>query len=233
VRNICNAARALLLADNSPNRMPHSSAWITPWRGPATRAQRSQAFKGGPDNILVDESSQGLEGEHLETTHWEDARHWLSIYSDLLEFKRGLLDQVRRDLARLEPVAQRAAEADLAIVEGQMEGYQKRLDLWTQRVWDLHGLWLDPEGRMIRYKGAEATLTIREFQLLQFLLKHPHRFFTVTEILSQAWAGAALFPEEVRNYVRRVRKILATMQVPCDLVNRPGRGYSLVFREDV
>jgi DNA-binding winged helix-turn-helix (wHTH) protein len=55
----------------------------------------------------------------------------------------------------------------------------------------------------------------------------------VTDILGQAWAGAALFPEEVRNYVRRVRKILATMQIPCDLVNRPGRGYSLEFRADV
>jgi hypothetical protein len=30
--------------------------------------------------------------------------------------------------------------------------------------------------------------------------------------------------DEVRNYVRRLRKILA------DLVNKPGRGYSLVFR---
>jgi len=181
----------------------------------------------------VDEPSPGLEGEHLDTTHWEDARHWLSIYSDLLEFKRGVLGQVRRDLAKLRPDARRGAEADLKIVEDQMAGYQKRLDLWTQRVWDLQGLVLDPEGPKIRYKGAEATLTAREFQLLEFLLKHPHRYFTVAEILSQAWTGATLFPEEVRNYVRRIRKILATMQIPCDLVNRPGRGYSLVFREDL
>ena len=39
-----------------------------------------------------------------------------------------------------------------------------------------------------------------------------------------------LFPEEVRNYVSRVRKILARLEIPCDLVNRPGRGYSLTFR---
>jgi len=181
----------------------------------------------------VDEPSPPLEGEHLETTHWEDARHWISIYSDLLEFKRRLLDQVRRDLSKLQPDAQRAAQVDVEIVEGQMVGYQRRLDLWTQRVWDLHGLVLDPDGRRIRYKGAEATLTIREFQLLQFLLKHPQRYFTVTEILGQAWGGASLFPEEVRNYVQRVRKILAAMGIPCDLVNRPGRGYSLKFRGDV
>jgi hypothetical protein len=32
--------------------------------------------------------------------------------------------------------------------------------------------------------------------------------------------------------VRRVRKILAELEIPCELVNLPGRGYSLVFRID-
>jgi len=182
---------------------------------------------------VSDEPSPALEGEHLETTHWEDAHHWISIYSDLLEFKRGILDQIRRDLAKLTPAAQKAADSDLKIVEDQMIGYQKRLDLWSQRVRELHGLWLDPERRVIRYKDREATLTVREFQLLQLLLNHPHRYFTVTEILSQAWGGAALFPEEVRTYVRRIRKILAAMEIPSDVVNRAGRGYSLTFRGDL
>jgi DNA-binding response OmpR family regulator len=156
----------------------------------------------------------------------------MSIYVDLLDFKRGILDRVKRDLSRLAPVAQRAAEADLKIIESQMDGYQKRLDIWSRRVWDLHGLSLDPAGRIIRYKDGEATLTAREFQLLQFLLDHPRRYFTVNQILSQAWAEPALSPEEVRNYVRRVRKVLVALAIPCDLVNRPGRGYSLEFRVD-
>ncbi len=53
---------------------------------------------------------------------------------------------------------------------------------------------------------------------------------TLIEILGQAWADLALFPEEVRNYVRRLRKILAELEIPAGLVNKPGRGYSLVFR---
>ncbi len=180
----------------------------------------------------MDEISQPLEGEDIRTTHWEDARHWISIYVDLIEFKRGILDQVRRDLTKLAPVGQRAAEDDVVIIESQMNGYQERLDLWYRRVLDLHGLWLDPEGRMVRYKGAEARLSAREFQLLQFLLDHPHRYFTVTQILGEAWGDPNLFPEEVRNYVKRVRKVLATLEIPCDLINRTGRGYSLEFRED-
>jgi DNA-binding winged helix-turn-helix (wHTH) protein len=171
-----------------------------------------------------------LEGEDLKTTHWEDARHWMRIYADLLEFKRGILGRIRRDIANLQPVARKAAEVDLAIIDAQMQGYQLRLDLWYSRVWELQGLWLDPTGRMVRHKGREVPLTKREFQLLEFLLSHPHRFFTTSQILGQAWADPALFPEEVRNYVRRLRKILIALEIPVDLLNKPGRGYSLVLR---
>lgn len=76
---------------------------------------------------------------------------------------------------------------------------------------------------MIRHQGKEVALTKREFQLLQFLLDHPHRYFTTTQIMGQAWADSALFPEEVR-------KILADLAIPVDLVNKLGRGYSLVLR---
>jgi DNA-binding response OmpR family regulator len=181
---------------------------------------------------LTDEASKPLEGEHIETNNWEDARHWMSIYGDLLEFKRGILDRIRIDLAKLSPVARSAAEQDYTLIAAQMDGYQKRLDLWHQRLLELGGLWLEPEGRVIRYQGKEATLTVREFQLLQFLLNHPYRFFTVLEILGEAWAEPTLSPEEVRNYVRRVRKVIAALKIPCDVVNRPGRGYSLEFRGD-
>ena len=156
----------------------------------------------------------------------------MSIYADLLEFKRGILGRVERDIPNLQPQAQKAAAADLQIIEAQMHGYQERLDLWYRRLWDLHGLWLDPAGRMVRHKGRELALTKREFQLLQFLLDHPHRFFTTSQILNQAWVEPALFPEEVRNYVRRLRKILVALDIPVDLVNKPARGYSLVFRSN-
>lgn len=176
--------------------------------------------------------SRPLEGEDISTERWEDARHWMSIYSDLLEFKRGILGRMQRDLPGLHPTAQQAAAVDLQIIETQMLGYQQRLDLWFARIWELQGLQLDPEDRMVRHRGRDVTLTKREFQLLQFLLEHPARYFTTAQILGQAWADPALFPEEVRNYVLRLRRILRELEIPVDLVNKPGRGYSLVFRPD-
>jgi DNA-binding response OmpR family regulator len=182
------------------------------------------------DPVLTAVAAHPLDGEDIGTEHWEDARHWLSIYADLIRFKMGLLARVQRELPKLHPVAQTAAHVDIEIIEGQLHGYQARLDLWYQRVWQLRGLWLEPDGRVLRHQGQEVVLTHREFELLQFLLEHPHRFYTAAQIAGQAWSDAALFPEEVRNYVMRLRKILTRLEIPCDLVNRPGRGYSLIFR---
>ncbi|MEA2647242.1 MAG: Transcriptional regulatory protein terminal [Chloroflexota bacterium] len=179
--------------------------------------------------VVTRPGSIPLDGEDLRTEHWEDARHWLSIYADLLRFKRGILDRVARELRGLPIDAQKAAAADLAIIEDQMEGYLERIDLWYQRLWDLQGLWIDPHDRVIRHGGNEARLTGREQQLLGFLLAHPHRFFTAEQITTHAWSDSALLPDEVRNYIQRVRRILRRLQAPVELVNRPGRGYSLVF----
>ena len=177
-------------------------------------------------------ASRPLEGEDLQTTRWEDARHWMSVYADLLRFKAVLLERVQKDLPKLMPVAQQAASEDILIIELQMLGYQARIDQWYARVWDLHGLWLDPQGRVIRLQGRQVALTKHEFQLLRFLLDHPHRFFTATQILGQAWGDPTLFPEEVRNYIRRLRTLLADFKIPAEIINRRGRGYSLVFRSD-
>ena len=173
---------------------------------------------------------EALEGENLKTTRWEDARHWIGIYADLLDFKVGLIERVKLDMAKLPPVGQKAVAGDVRMIEGQMEGYRSRLELWYRRLWDLHGLWLDPEARVVRHQGKEAEITQREFQLLQYLVDHPHQFRTTSQIVSGAWSDRALSPEEVRNYVRRLRKVLRELDVPADVVNRPSRGYSLVLR---
>lgn len=137
---------------------------------------------------------------------------------------------MERDLAVMNPIARAAASEDLKIIGDQLEGYQARLDLWYRRIWDLRGLWLDRQSHLVSHDGKEAHLTNREFQLLDFLLAHPHRYFTADQIKDRAWADPALFPEQVRNYIRRVRRILADLEVPCELVNRAGKGYSLVLR---
>jgi hypothetical protein len=54
----------------------------------------------------------------------------MSIYDDLIRFKQGLLERVKRELPKLHPVAQKAADVDVGFIETQMAGYYERLDLW-------------------------------------------------------------------------------------------------------
>ena len=173
-----------------------------------------------------------LEGEDISTSRWEDAQYWVSVYADLLSFKHRLLDRVRSELLNFSPQVQEAAKKDLRIIEDQMEGYQARLDLWYKRIWELHGLYVDADKQVVFYYGREAKLTNRELQLLQFLLDHPHRFYTADQIMERAWAEAALVPADIRHYVSRTRKILKRLGMPCDLVNRHGHGYGLTFATD-
>ena len=170
-----------------------------------------------------------LEGEDLATTDWDDARHWLGVYADLLAFKHRLLDQVRSELSNVNPEGRRAAAQDLQMIERQKVGYEVRLDLWYERVFELQGLYVNRETQVLLYRGREAKLPRRELQLLKFLLEHPHRFHTAEQITSKAWGDASLFPAEVRNYVSKTRKILNRLEIPCELVNRHGQGYSLIF----
>ena len=138
--------------------------------------------------IQPKEPVQGpLEGEDIETEHWEDARHWMSIYDDLIRFKLGLLERVKRELPKLHPVAQQAAHVDVTYIEAQMAGYYERLDLWYERVWKLQGLWLDPDGRILRHNGKEAVLTNREFELLEYLLRHQGHHVSREMLVREVW----------------------------------------------
>jgi hypothetical protein len=57
----------------------------------------------------------------------------------------------------------------------------------------------------------EGGVTVQKFELLQ---AHPHRFYTTAQIAGYAWSDAAPMPEEVHNYVTRVRRILARLEIP-------------------
>jgi len=111
-----------------------------------------------------------------------------------------------------------------------MERYDERLRLWNKRLWDLHGLLIDEDSMTVRHRGKSVEITHREQQLLQYLLDNPNRHVTTAQIVRAAWSDSRLSPEEVRNYIRRLRTVLRTLEVPADIVNRPSRGYSLVIR---
>ncbi|MFD3920884.1 response regulator transcription factor [Streptomyces sp. NPDC058595] len=64
---------------------------------------------------------------------------------------------------------------------------------------------LDPVARRATREGAELALTLREFDLLAFLLRHPGRAFTREELMSEVWGWDFGDLSTVTVHVRRLR----------------------------
>ncbi|MEU0285823.1 response regulator transcription factor [Streptomyces sp. NPDC006147] len=67
------------------------------------------------------------------------------------------------------------------------------------------GLTVDPAARRATKHGAELALTIREFDLLAFLLAHPGRAFAREELMREVWGWDFGDLSTVTVHVRRLR----------------------------
>jgi hypothetical protein len=160
-----------------------------------------------------------LPGEVPETRDLEDARQWVSIYRELVTFSERTLTRLRNG----------AGDADERVMQAHLRRLQSRLEFWEHRLWDLAGLDLDVRRRVLTYAGKRLALTRREAELLAFLARRPGQFYSASQLVSLAWAAPELSAEQLRSYVVRLRRHLATSGVPAQLISEPRRGYGLVF----
>ncbi|TMD19611.1 MAG: response regulator transcription factor [Chloroflexi bacterium] len=171
-----------------------------------------------------------IQGEMPDTRDLDDARQWVTIYRELVTFADRTLSRLRREKGgNMEADGSNASDADERGIEGHLRRLQARLDFWERRLWELAGLDLDVRRRVLNYAGQRLTLTRREAELLAFLARRPGQFFPATQLVSLAWAAPELSAEQLRTYVVRLRRHLATTGVPARLVSEPRRGYGLVF----
>jgi len=171
-----------------------------------------------------------IQGEVPDTKDLDDARQWVTIYRELVTFADRTLNRLRRDAGGNTHSDRLAADdADERGMEGHLRRLQTRLAFWERRLWDLAGLDLDIRRRVLTYAGRRLALTRREAELLSFLARRPGQFFSAVQLVSLAWAAPELSAEQLRTYVVRLRRHLATTGVPARLVSEPRRGYGLVF----
>jgi DNA-binding response OmpR family regulator len=85
---------------------------------------------------------------------------------------------------------------------------------------------LDVAGRIARLGPAELALTVREFDLLAFLLRYPGRAFSRAELLERVWGWTFGDQSTVTVHVRRLReKVEADPASPRRIVTVWGVGY--------
>jgi DNA-binding response OmpR family regulator len=65
---------------------------------------------------------------------------------------------------------------------------------------------LDQSAREVQRGGEPVSLTVREFELLAFFMRHPHRVFRREELLEHVWGYTFGDTSTVTVHVRRLRE---------------------------
>ena len=86
---------------------------------------------------------------------------------------------------------------------------------------------IHPGSRVVTLKNNPIELTVKEFDMLYLLARHPKQVFTREQLLERVWGGAQYIdPGTVTVHVRRLReKIEADPSHPAHLVTVWGVGY--------
>ena len=103
---------------------------------------------------------------------------------------------------------------------------RRRAPQMTDDVVQLGGLKLDPTSHRISGNGDPVVLGPTEFRLLHFLMTHPERVHSRTQLLDQVW-GDHVFVEErtVDVHIRRLRKALEPTRLDRLVQTVRGTGY--------
>jgi DNA-binding response OmpR family regulator len=97
------------------------------------------------------------------------------------------------------------------------------------------GLLLNPSNCEVTYSGQPLTLTTKEYELLEMMMRESHHVFSTPEILGRLWSSEE-YPSEatVRSHIRRVRHKLVSVGAPSDLISTVhGRGYYLKPEDEI
>ncbi len=102
---------------------------------------------------------------------------------------------------------------------------------------EVAGLRLDPATRRVAHRRGGAVHEVKlgptEFRLLHFLMTHPERVHTRSQLLDRVW-GDHVFIEErtVDVHIKRLRESLATVELSAMIETVRGVGYRLTQQVD-
>jgi DNA-binding response OmpR family regulator len=103
-----------------------------------------------------------------------------------------------------------------------------RLPLLSPTLLSAAGITVDTASRKVFRDGLELTLTVREFDLLAFLMAHPGVAFRRAELMREVWGWTFGDDSTVTVHVRRLReKIERDATTPTIITTVWGVGYRL------
>lgn len=155
-----------------------------------------------------------LPGEDLTTSVLPEVAGWISIYEEMTSVLRSVLAR-----------ADGAPEADA--LRHNLASIEDRLAVWRDRHAELAGVVIDRKAHVLTYAGKTLSLTRREADLLDFLLRHPRRPFTSKQLATLAWQNSRLSDAQVRTYIMRLRNRLREVGLEQVITVVRNRGYGV------
>jgi two-component system, OmpR family, phosphate regulon response regulator PhoB len=102
----------------------------------------------------------------------------------------------------------------------------------SERV-DVEGLSLDQAGHRVTAAGTAITLGPTEYRLLAFLMTHPDRVYSRSQLLDRVWGGNVYVEERtVDVHIRRLRKALEESGYDRFVQTVRGAGYRFSAQPD-
>ncbi|NJO94779.1 MAG: response regulator transcription factor [Pleurocapsa sp. CRU_1_2] len=108
----------------------------------------------------------------------------------------------------------------------------RRSPLWTGDTLTLGDLQLDLTSLNLARRKKKSQLSVREFQLMEYLMRHPQQVLSRDQIEQALWSwGSEPESNAVTTLVRRLRQRLATVGAKDWLETVYGMGYRLNVRD--
>lgn len=98
----------------------------------------------------------------------------------------------------------------------------------NHRIFHFSDCVFNSDARCVTRDGIEIRLQPKEYQLLDFLLRHPNHFFSAEALLRRVWDSTCQVSEEtVRTHVKTLRRKLDAPGQPSVISTSPGLGYKI------
>jgi two-component system response regulator ResD len=178
-----------------------------------------------PDLVVLDLMLPGLDG--LEVMRQLQERRSTSVI--LLTAKGEAADRIAGlRLGADDYVVKPFSPAELlARVDAVLRRRQPTPETEREEPTVFDGLEIDPSARRVIVRGQEVALTVREFDLLLFLVRHPGQVFSRDQLMDAVWQYT--FYTDTSTVTVHMRRLRAKVEVdpaePCWLQTVWGVGY--------
>jgi hypothetical protein len=112
----------------APGRRPRRR---TPTRGLGAKGKEAAEKAMDGDRLLP--------GEDAASQYLDDALHWLSVYTEMLQAKAAMLEALNERLSQTteEVARQEIGGTDVVILERELRRFHDRIDFWRTRIKEL------------------------------------------------------------------------------------------------